>query len=122
MKVQQKTVQISDSNNPSRVGSRSLKIRLLIIAFLTALLVAIIILVSDQLTLLSHRQHQQPITDNLAAEINTFIVHYYAHSVKDLAGLSDVVDICTGKKSVDNPSLLSVLNTCLLYTSDAADE
>ena len=127
MKVQQEKEQISDSTPPPQVGSRSLKIRFSIIAILTALLVAIIILVSDQLTLLSHRQHQQPITDNLAAEINTFIVHYYAHSVKDLAELSDVVDICTGRNSVDNPSLLSVLNTAqgvldvaLVYVMDTS--
>jgi PAS domain S-box-containing protein len=87
----------------------------------------VIVLVIDQLTLLLHQKHQQPITDNLAVEINTFIVDYYAHSVKDLAGLSEIVDVCTKSNSVDNPSLLRVLNTAqsvldvsLVYVMDAS--
>ncbi len=125
MKVQQATPRSSLS---SRVfsGSRALNFRLSIIAVLTVLVVMVIVLASDQVTLLLHRKHQQPITDNLAVEINTFIVDYYAHSVKDLAGVSELVDVCTKSNSVDNPALLRVLNTAqsvldvsLVYVMDA---
>ena len=77
---------------------------------LTILLVVIIALASDQVTLLLHRKHQQPITDNLAVEINTFFVQHYTHSVKDLAGSTEIVDVCTRRNSIDNPSLRRVLN------------
>jgi C4-dicarboxylate-specific signal transduction histidine kinase len=126
MKVQQATPRSSLSSSPVPAGSRALNFRLSIIAVLTVLVVIFIVLVIDQVTLLLHRKHQQPITDNLAVEINTFIIDYYAHSVKDLAGLSEIVDVCTKNNSVDKPSLLRVLNTAqsvldvsLVYVMDA---
>ena len=111
MKMQLATPRRSLSSNNVPSNTRALHIRLSIIAVLTVLVVVIIVMVSDQITLLLHRKHQQPITDNLAVEINTFIVDYYAHSVKGLAGLSELVDVCTDSNSVDNPALLRVLNT-----------
>jgi len=97
--------------SPERNASLSLKIRLCIIAALTLLLVAFIGLVGDQITLLLHRKHQRPVTDNLAVEINTFIARYYAHSVQDLATLKEIVEVCTGRDRSDNDALLRVLNT-----------
>ncbi len=109
------------------VGPGSLKIRLAIIAALTLLLVVLIVGGSDQITLLLHRKHQQPITSNLAVEVNTFIVQYYAHSVQDLAGQGEILEVCTGHNHPDNPSLLRVLNTAqgaldvaLVYVMDSA--
>jgi PAS domain S-box-containing protein len=92
-------------------ASQSLKIRLWVIAALTLLLVTLIALVGDQVTLLLHRKHQRPVTDNLAVEINTFIARYYAHSVQDLATLKEIVEVCTGRDRIDNDALLRVLNT-----------
>ncbi len=91
------------------------------------LLVAIIIMGSYQVTLLVHRKHQQPITGNLAVEINTFIVRFYAHSVQDLTEQREIAEVCIGSNYADNPSLLRVLNTAqgtldvaLVYVMDIA--
>jgi PAS domain S-box-containing protein len=108
MKTPHERTKGSPRENPA---TRSLRIRLLIIAALTLLAVVIIAFVGDQITLMLHRKHQLPVTDNLAVEINTFIARYYAHSVQGLATSGEIVEVCTGRNRVDNDSLLSVLNT-----------
>jgi len=127
MKVQQKNTGGGHSEPPAPVSSRSLKIRLAIIAGLTLLLVVIIVAGCDQITLLLHRKHQQPITSNLVVELNTFIVEYYAHSVQDLTEQTEIVEVCTGGSHADNPALLRVLNTAqgalgvaLVYVMDTS--
>jgi PAS domain S-box-containing protein len=90
---------------------RGLVRRLLAITLLTLVAVAGIALVSDQATLLLHRQQQRPVTANLAQEIETFIVRTFSHSAADLAELHEVVAVCAGRAPVDNPELKRVLNT-----------
>lgn len=93
------------------VVPRSARIRLVIIAALTLMVLLVIMLASDQLTLLLHQKQQRPITGNLATEINTFIVRYHAESVRELAGAREIVAVCTGETEIDNHDLLRVLNT-----------
>ncbi len=108
-------------------ASRTLKIRLAIIATLTLLLVSVIILGADRITLGLHRKHQQPITSNLAGQINAFIIQNYSHSAQYLATIKEIVEVCIGHGPIDNPSLLRVLNTAqgavgvsLVYVMDSA--
>ena len=111
-----------------RVTSRrGLVRRLLAITLLTLVAVAGIALVSDQATLLLHRQRQAPVTANLAQEIETFIVRTFSHSALDLVKLREVVEVCAGRAPVDNPELQRVLNTAqgaldvaLVYVLDPA--
>ena len=111
-----------------RVTSRrGLVRRLLAITLLTLVAVAGIALVSDQATLLLHRQRQAPVTANLAQEIETFIVRTFSHSALDLVKLREVVEVCAGRAPVDNGELQRVLNTArgaldvaLVYVLDPA--
>jgi PAS domain S-box-containing protein len=88
-----------------------LKIKLSIIVILTILLVSIIFLGADRITLNLHRKHQQPLTGNLVGQINSFIIQNYTHSAANLATINEIVEVCAGHSSIDNPHLLRVLNT-----------
>lgn len=92
-------------------SSRVLVGRLLGITGLTLIALLAIALVSDQAALLLHRQQQQPVIANLAREIETFIVRSLSHSAEDLVTLREVVEVCSGRSSIDNHELLRVLNT-----------
>jgi len=88
-----------------------LMLRLTAIGILTLLATIFLYFACDQVALLFHRRQQQPVTQNLANELNTFIIHYFSRSVRSLAAREEVADVCAGKTSSDNPSLLRVLNT-----------
>ena len=109
--MQHRTADISHQlNQPLRTNVR-LKIRLIGIALGTFLASILVIFACDQIALLLYRQQQQPITENLARELNTFIIQSYAHSVIKLAARDEVVHVCVGKAATDNPTLLRILNT-----------
>ena len=92
-------------------GPRTLNLRLLGIAALTLLLACAAVLISDKVTYLLHRKQQRPVTANLAAEIDTFIIRYYNNSVQELAALEEVTEVCGGRTRVDNVALRRVLNS-----------
>lgn len=64
----------------------------------------------DRATVHLGRRQQEPITDNLAREIDTFIVRSFSHATLELAQLDEVRSVCTGRTGVDNPLLLRTLN------------
>lgn len=86
-------------------------LRLTVIGVVTCIASILLYFVCDQVALLVQRRQQQPVTQNLANELNTFILRYYARSVQTLAVRDEVAAVCAGKTSSDNPSLLRVLNT-----------
>jgi PAS domain S-box-containing protein len=105
---------------------RSVRQRLAFIGAFTLLVLVVVAVGADQLTLFLHRVEQAPITDNLVLELNTFVVDDYKHAVLDLSKSLEIGEVCTGKSSIDNPSLLRVLNTAqgalnvaLVYVMDA---
>jgi len=109
--MQQRTADNPQHPPPFLQDTTLLKIRLFGIAAATFLISVLVFFGSDQVALMLHRRHQQPGTENLARELNTFIIHYYAQSVQNLAARDEVVNVSSGKTTIDNPSLLRVLNT-----------
>jgi len=87
------------------------KTKLIIIALTTFLVTVCVFFGSDQVALFLYQRQQQPDTENLARELNTYIVQYYAESVRRLASRQEMSDICIGTTAIDNPTLLRVLNT-----------
>ena len=111
MRPASRSISGPDGQQGRVTSRRGLVRRLLAIAFLTLVAVAGIALVSDQATLLLHRQRQAPVAANLAQEIETFIVRTFSHSALDLVKLREVIEVCSGRAPVDNPELQRVLNT-----------
>jgi PAS domain S-box-containing protein len=109
--MQQKTADLPQPGNQFPHYSTRSKIRLAVIAFLTFLVTIFVYFACDQVSLLMQRRHQHPITENLAVELNTFIIQFFSESVQNLAAREDVAAVCSGKTGADNTSLLRVLNT-----------
>lgn len=109
--MQQKTADTPHQPNQFFFGNSLVKTKLIIIATTTLLVTVCVFLASDQVALLLHQRQQQPDTEHLARELNTYIVQYYAESVRSLASRQEMSDICIGTTAIDNPTLLRVLNT-----------
>lgn len=103
----------ADTHQPTQfiLDNTLVKTRLIIIAITTLLVTVCVFFTSDQVALFLHQRQQQPDTENLARELNTYIVQYYAESVRRLASRQEMRDICNGTTATDNPTLLRVLNT-----------
>lgn len=85
--------------------------RLALISALTVLSLLAVSFGCNQLTLFLLGAEQESITKNLSAELNTFVIDNYKHAAQNISLYPEITEICAGRTSVDNPSLLRVLNT-----------
>ncbi|WP_319589027.1 response regulator [uncultured Desulfobulbus sp.] len=117
--MQQKTAELPQKSNQSSYYSSRSKIRVVIITLLTLLVTILVYFTCDQVSLMMHRRQQQPLTENLAVELNTFIIQFFSDAVQKIAASEDVAAVCSGATLTDNASLLRVLNTaqCALNVS-----
>ncbi len=90
--------------------SRTLRTTLLWIVALTLAALVLIVFGADQAAVRLGRRQQQPITTNLAREIDTFIVRSFSHSAVELSKLAEIAEVCAGRTAIDNPALLRTLN------------
>ena len=109
--MQQKTADPHQQPTRFVLDNTLVKTRLIIIAATTLLVTVCVFFASDQVALFLHQRQQQPDTENLARELHTYIIQYYAESVRRLASRQEIGDICIGTTAIDNPTLLRVLNT-----------
>lgn len=124
--MQPGTVEITQGTIHSLPDRKLLRSRLFAIATATVLAALFVYFTCDYVALLFQRRQQQPLTENFARELNTFIVRYYTDSVRNLATREETAIVCAGAAPRDNPELLRVLNTArgvldvaLVYVMDA---
>lgn len=101
----------SDLKSSCSPAPDALRHRLIVIAVITTIAVLLITYGGDQLNIFFNRINQQPVTGKLSYELSTFIVDRFRHAVENLSQFAEIIDVTSGRSSVDNPNLQRILNT-----------
>ena len=88
-----------------------LRFRIAVICALTLIAILFIIFGSDQAARLLYHSKQKTVTEQLAFEINEIILKHFDSAVHHLVPASEIQELCTGKRPVDDPAVLRILTT-----------
>jgi PAS domain S-box-containing protein len=99
-----------------------LRLRLAVISTLTLVTILFIVFGSDQLVRLMYHSKQKTVTEQFSFEINEIVLKHFDSAVRHLAPAIEIQEVCSGKRPVDDPAVLKILNTarevlsaCILY-------